>query len=639
MKYRPEIDGLRTIAVVPVIFFHAGFGLFSGGFVGVDIFFAISGYLITMVLIEDLENGRFSIMNFYERRARRILPALFLVMACSIPFAWMWMLPEQMTDFAHSLIAVSLFVSNILFWQESGYFAPAAEQKPLLHTWSLAVEEQYYLFFPVFLFLVWRFGKDRVFWMIVILATFSLLLTELGWRRAPSANFYLAPTRAWEIFAGSIAAFIVRKQGVRENQLLSMIGLMAITGSIFLYDPETPFPSVYALMPVLGTVLIVLFGGTQTFVARLLSTRVMVGIGLISYSAYLWHQPLLAFARVRTIHEPPLILMGALGLLSIGIAYLCWKYVERPFRAGAKPIIRERNGIFAASVMGLCAFIAVGFAVRDGVPDRFQRWYDPETTQLTLPLMADGYCFRDFQVSPELDVQTELPDCRIGQQNVPSRGLVFGDSLAAQWEPFLDAFGKDNDLAFDVLTTNWCFPTFANDFTAKRGHIAGKQCQLNRDFVRKAADRYDFIVLSGQWYRVVERGYTSGVTAMISELLTTTRARLVLIDTPPLYERNSVERAYYWRGSDLILNDRETELAAAFWKEASTQFGANNRILLLQPKDFGDDFARAGYTKEGIPYSLDGTHISVHASLELYRENENLLGPMLKAFLSGGFDS
>lgn len=156
MKYRPEIDGLRTVAVVPVILFHAGFGLFSGGFVGVDVFFVISGYLITTILIDDLERGQFSILKFYDRRARRILPALFLVMLCSIPFAWFWMLPDQLSDFANSLVAVSLFVSNILFWQ-SGYFAPAAELKPLLHTWSLAVEEQYYLLFPVFLFLVWRF--------------------------------------------------------------------------------------------------------------------------------------------------------------------------------------------------------------------------------------------------------------------------------------------------------------------------------------------------------------------------------------------------------------------------------------------------------------------------------------------------
>ena len=199
LKYRPEIDGLRALAVAPVILFHAGFEIFRGGFVGVDVFFVISGYLITTIIIEDIENKRFSIIKFYERRARRILPALFFVMLVCIPFAWIWMYSSQMKDFSQSLVAVSLFTSNILFLRESGYFDEAAEIKPLLHTWSLSVEEQYYVIFPVFLVLAWHFGKKRVFWMIVVLAALSLLLSEWNWRNKTSANFYLATTRAWEL--------------------------------------------------------------------------------------------------------------------------------------------------------------------------------------------------------------------------------------------------------------------------------------------------------------------------------------------------------------------------------------------------------------------------------------------------------
>jgi len=178
VHYRAEIDGLRALAVLPVILFHAGFDWFSGGFVGVDVFFVISGYLITTILIEDIEYKRFSITNFYERRARRILPALSFVMFVCIPFAWIWMLPNQMKDFSQSLVAVSLFVSNIFFWKDAGYFSTEADEKPLLHSWSLAVEEQYYLLFPIFLILAWRFGKNRVFWMIVVMAALNVLLSE-----------------------------------------------------------------------------------------------------------------------------------------------------------------------------------------------------------------------------------------------------------------------------------------------------------------------------------------------------------------------------------------------------------------------------------------------------------------------------
>ena len=360
MKYRAEIDGLRALAVVPVILFHAGFELFSGGFVGVDVFFVISGYLITTILIEDIENKRFSIVNFYERRARRILPALFFVMLVCIPFAWIWMLPSQMKDFSQSLVAVSLFASNILFWRESGYFAAAAEEKPLLHTWSLAVEEQYYVLFPIFLILAWRFGKNRVFWMIVVMAAISLLLSEWGWRNnKATANFYLAPTRAWELFSGSIAAFIVQKQGVQKNNLLAILGLAAIVFSIFFYDEATPFPSVYALVPVLGVVLLVLYAEKETLAARLLSNKGFVGIGLISYSAYLWHQPLFAFARIRSLEHPSMFLMLTLSSLSMVLAYFSWRCIEKPFRY--KSAI-SRTKIFSASLAVIAIFSGVGLS-------------------------------------------------------------------------------------------------------------------------------------------------------------------------------------------------------------------------------------------------------------------------------------
>jgi peptidoglycan/LPS O-acetylase OafA/YrhL len=332
LKYRSEIDGLRAIAVIPVILFHAGFELFSGGFVGVDVFFVISGYLITTILIEDIENNRFSIVNFYERRARRILPALFFVMLVCIPFAWMWMLPNQFKDFSQSLVAVSLFASNILFWRDSGYFDAAAEEKPLLHTWSLAVEEQYYFLFPIFLILTWRFGKNKVFWMIVLFSVVSLLLSEWGWRNKANANFFLFPTRAWELLAGSITAFIVQKNGVKKNETLSLLGLAAIIFSIFYYSEATPFPSVYALVPVIGAVLLILYANKETLVAKLLSAKAFVGIGLISYSAYLWHQPLFAFAKIRAIEYPSAFLMGLLSIISLILAIISWRFIEQPFR-------------------------------------------------------------------------------------------------------------------------------------------------------------------------------------------------------------------------------------------------------------------------------------------------------------------
>ena len=360
VKYRAEIDGLRALAVVPVILFHAGFELFSGGFVGVDVFFVISGYLITTILIEDIENKRFSIIDFYERRARRILPALSFVMIFCVPFAWILLSDASLNKFGNGLIGVSLFLSNVVFWRQQGYFDESAELNPILHTWSLAVEEQYYVLFPIFLVLAWRFGKNRVFWMIVVMSAISLLLSEWGWRNQPTANFYLAPTRAWELFAGSLAAFIVQKQGVKKNNFLALLGLAAIIFSIFVYDENTPFPSVYALMPVLGVVLLVLYAEKETLVAKFLSLKVFVGIGLISYSAYLWHQPVFAFFRIYT-NQISLHWLLALVLIIITflLSYVSWRLVEKPFR--------NRNSInkfllFTLSFIALMSLLAIGYA-------------------------------------------------------------------------------------------------------------------------------------------------------------------------------------------------------------------------------------------------------------------------------------
>ena len=276
--------------MAPVILFHAGFELFSGGFVGVDVFFVISGYLITMVLIEDIEKKQFSIVYFYERRVRRILPALYMVMASFIFVAWILLSDAALNKFGNGLLGVTLFVSNIIIFggKKKAILMRLQSLTLSLHTWSLSVEEQYYLLFPLFLVIAWRFGKTRVFWMIIGMLILSLLLSEWGWRNRATANFYLAPTRAWELFVGSIAAFVVQRNGVRKNNTLALLGLAAIIFSIFAYDKSTPFPSVYALVPIiLGVVLLILFAHKNTMIYKLLSKRTFVSIGLISYSTYM----------------------------------------------------------------------------------------------------------------------------------------------------------------------------------------------------------------------------------------------------------------------------------------------------------------------------------------------------------------
>ena len=370
MKYRPEIDGLRTIAVVPVILFHAGFSWMSGGFVGVDVFFVISGYLITTILLTEMDQGRYSLMRFYERRARRILPALFVVMAACIPFAWAFMLQTQLRDFFESLTVTALFSSNFLFWSESGYFAAMAEEKPLLHTWSLAVEEQYYLLFPPALWAAMRFGRRTALGMIVLAALVSLGMAVLL-DMTPESRFFLTHTRVWELLVGSLCAWLMLYQPKQPNQVASGLGLGLIILSIFVLNHDTPYPQ-FAAAAVLGTALIIIFGRTGTLVARVLSLRWMVGIGLISFSAYLWHQPLFAFARITTIGPPPDWIMVLLAVISIGLAALSWRFVEQPFRGSPARVLPKRALLFAASLAGIMTFSLLGWYghEKEGFPDR-----------------------------------------------------------------------------------------------------------------------------------------------------------------------------------------------------------------------------------------------------------------------------
>lgn len=384
MNYRKEIDGLRALAVLPVLLFHAGFQSFSGGYIGVDIFFVISGYLITSIIISDLHAGTFSILKFYERRARRILPALFLVMLASLPFAWWWMSPTGLYDFSKSVVAVSLFLSNILFWKEAGYFATANELKPLLHTWSLAVEEQYYVLFPVFLMLAWRFvGKRWIISIFFVAALTSLAVSEWALTRFSSASFYLLPTRGWELLIGALAAFYLFSEASGVNvdekplhlrlaayQAASLLGLMLITYAIFVYDKSTHFPGVNALVPTIGTVLIVLFAKPMTLVGKMLGNKLLVGIGLISYSTYLWHQPLFSFTRYGSIEEPSKMVYLLLIVTSLLLAFLTWKFVETPFRN--KNIVKRKQ-IFWVGMIGSLFFVTIGLigVANEGFEKRF----------------------------------------------------------------------------------------------------------------------------------------------------------------------------------------------------------------------------------------------------------------------------
>jgi peptidoglycan/LPS O-acetylase OafA/YrhL len=350
---------LRALAVLPVIFFHGGFDLFSGGFVGVDIFFVISGYLITSIIFTEIRSGTFSLLNFYERRARRILPALFLVVAACIPFAWLWLTPSHMREFTDSVRYLAVFVSNIYFYTVSGYFGPRAELEPLLHTWSLSVEEQYYVLYPLLVLMLWKYAPRAIPFVLLGLAVGSLAYANYEVVQNPFAAFFLLPSRLWELMLGSLLAYLV-VQGtlkVKSRQATSLLGLCLILYAVFAFSNNTSTPSVYTLIPTVGAALIILCATPETHVGALLGSKPFVGMGLISYSAYLWHQPIFAFARHESLADPSPPVMLALILLSLGLAWFSWRFVEQPFRR--REWIKQKR-VFAISGLLSAVFLTFG---------------------------------------------------------------------------------------------------------------------------------------------------------------------------------------------------------------------------------------------------------------------------------------
>jgi peptidoglycan/LPS O-acetylase OafA/YrhL len=464
LKYRPDIDGLRALAVLSVVFYHLGLPI-HGGYVGVDIFFTISGFLIGSIILRQTSDRSFTFAAFYERRVRRIFPALFAMLLVSCVLAYVYLLPVELLSFGKSLAAVSFSISNGFFWLQSGYFDAPASETPLLHTWSLAVEEQFYVFLPIFLVLLRRFAPRHTDLGIYLFAAASFLISIYGAYRFPSAAFYLPHTRAWELLLGTILALkrCPKVTGRAMRQIAGIAGIILIASSLWFYRPWTPFPGLAALPPCLGTALIISAGTSGTsLVGRLLSLKPVTFVGLISYSLYLWHWPLIVFYKFGfTIlgglshHESQALLLA----LSLVFAAASWRFVELPFRSG---IFRTgRHALFTGAAAATVAVTASGAALilSQGMPSRFT----PQARTVASYIDNDPLDSRDQYRNGTCFVTDERATLKDFLQNkcLPDKPLqktilVLGDShAAAMWWGFDQLFPDVNVIQ---ATASGCKP-------------------------------------------------------------------------------------------------------------------------------------------------------------------------------------
>ena len=625
LKYRPEIDGLRALAIVPVVFFHAGWQSFQGGFVGVDVFFVISGYLITSIIFLEKANGTFSISRFYERRARRILPALYFVMLVVIIWSAFFLSPFSGRAFYRSVTATGLFSSNILFFLEAGnYFDVAAELKPLLHMWSLAIEEQYYVLFPLFVMFVWKLGRRWITCLLACIAITSLIVSQISVNKYPVAAFFLLHTRAWEIAIGALVAVHLNKQNPEDlpatifSQAAAVFGLFLIVYAIISFDKSTPFPGIYALIPTAGTALIILFATEETFVGKFLSNKLFVSVGLISYSTYLWHQPIFALGRHWTLTE----LSFSTSLLMVGcsfmLAYLSYRFVEKPFRQ--KGNISLRVIIILAgtltlffSILGVIGHLTVGFQ------------------KLKLNSIHSSRKFIYVDHFKELAKLKKFKNERLAEKHNGQKVLVIGDSMAGDF----------------LLAVNSAPETFSK-FEFVRGSLGGN-CVVNflhalngTPMVERTSclhpnkfnelesllSKVDQVVLANAWTKK-----TAAIAFTLAKHIESMGKKVYVIDAFKMF--NISDASYYFATSELPISQLNSfmyqRLLPTYWNSRGILLNEASKhptIKLIDKLSFFCDTKNHTcnfYDDEKNPMLHDDMHVTTAGAVH-YRKQLKAMG-------------
>ena len=544
-NYRSDIDGLRAVAVLSVILFHINKEILPGGFVGVDIFFVISGYLISLHIFKDIEAGKFSIVEFYRRRIKRIAPALLLVLACTLFLSQLLFLPLDAEKVAESSIWALASLANVYFWlfQDTSYFSAASNELPLLHLWSLGVEEQFYVFWPLILMLVYRGIHKGLFAICtIIIAALSFWLGEKYFTSDPSFVYYMLPTRAGELFVGALVALItIAKIPIQlpnyMKQILATIGVALLVVSFTMLDEEGVFPGFQAIPPTIGAGLLIFVGNYgRNWVTPLLITKPMLWVGLVSYSAYLWHWPILSFFRYGQF-EITLLSGSCIFILTMMLAWFTYKFVEQPMRKTKGDALQVfiKQYFIPAGVLGFIALVAMKL---DGYG---LRWFDKSykndlvsaQTRLKPSYDFNNVCMKQRLLHKDI----ERPDCLIGKQEATNQKiLLWGDSNAAHYIGLISVFAEMQGFQFRNMQVGSC-PPLINNIEAHVNPKRIEDCIASQQLIWPQFEKYDVIFIAASWSVYIDRSDTF-IAALQQTLtaITDQDKNVILIGKAPEFE-------------------------------------------------------------------------------------------------------
>lgn len=648
LAYRSDIDGLRALAILPVVLFHAEIPGISGGFVGVDVFFVISGYLMSSLIAGEMAKGEFSLLNFYQRRIRRIFPALFAMMAACAIVAWFALMPLELSYFARSMTAAALFMSNVQFAKEVGYFDIGAQMKPLLHTWSLAVEEQFYIAFPLVMILFQKVAPRRMvpFALVAFAASFAAGIGVLN--SDSTAGFYLSQYRIWELLIGVIIGLkaIPEVKNETGRQALAATGLVLIGIAIFTFTEKTPFPGYAALLPCLGAAFIIHARAGSGIVGRLLSRRPLVFIGLISYSLYLWHWPIIVFTRYFAGHELTPLLRCAVILASMLVAVASWRFIERPFRGNWGLLTGKRLPAMAAALIGLTAGAGLLLVMSGGAPGRlpadvrsiYAATYDRS------PFYMDG-CFTesDHEGPSNADIEAGKV-CGLGDPNDAGPDfLVWGDSHAAAMAPGIDAAAAAAGFGGRFAAHASCPPLTD---VALAGKNDTRRCTAFNDSVRDLIKRehIPLVFMLAYWPKYVHNSelpnqgdyfdpsippsvadYSTPIAAALDKTLAELKQEgvtvVLVMDVPEMghFVPEALAKAKLDGTSTdiappLFYVAERQALARAMLEKYADQYGA----IVVDPMPAFCNNDRCHASRSGVPLYMDADHITASAAKSLF---------------------
>ena len=635
MDYRADIDGLRGIAIILVLFFHFEIGGIDNGFLGVDIFFVISGFLITQLISKEIAAEKFSISEFYCRRIRRLFPALFFMILLVSLASFIFFDRDSFEKFGFSLITTSLFASNIWFWTETGYFAPSALEKPLLHTWSLSVEEQFYLFFPLLLLICRRFLFQSPLLIITSIFILSLLLYLYGFYYHPDATFFLLPTRIWQLLAGSIIALLyLNRRRKFKNLGFHTLGAFLVLISLF---PQ--FISALKIPPTIpctiGTALILL-PIQNSWIVKLLSFKPLIWVGLLSYSLYLWHWPIYVFYKYLSIENIDTINKLVLVLLSLFFAWCSWRYIESPFR---KIHILSKNKKYffipAGSFLFVCILFGTTIVNKEGMAFRH-----PQRDIIEAQSFWDWHPYGKSPRFHHLELSHNFSDVDIiGSEYADPEFLLWGDSHAMAFIPGLEIAAKKNNCSFYALTRSGNPPLLNYQFPGQELLIDNSALNKNiLDFI-KSNNKIKTIILACAWadYREYNKLpddptgintvklFNSRFSETIDTLNQLNKNIVVFSQVPPLAVNNFSTRYYFLKSRfPLLYYDAEMRITTSIknyeskfsdFNEFINSFQNNNCMFLDLTKQITkDNSSQLIFEKDGIPMYRDAGHLSTYGS-------------------------